>query len=143
VRAQDVSDQPPGTTFTCFAPARPERVWDALTDSELTARYLYGLALHSEWTPGSPIEARAVDERTVFVGGEVLCRHTHSRLSYLLRSGEEDPPVFLTWLVRPSPGGSVVTLQVDEIDSMDCATDTEDVWLPVLAALQSTVTPTT
>lgn len=139
MRAEDVAAEPPGTTFTCFAAARPERVWDTLTDRDLTPHFLYGLALHSQWAPGSPIEARAVDGRTVFVGGEVLCRQTGARLSYLLRSADEDPPVFLTWLLRRCPGGSVVTLQVDEIDSVVCVADTEDVWLPVLAALQRTV----
>ncbi|HEV7205045.1 MAG TPA: SRPBCC domain-containing protein [Jatrophihabitans sp.] len=125
-------------TFSCFAPAHPERVWDALTDAALTGRYLYGLELHSQWQPGSPIEARATDDRTVFVGGEVLCRHTGTRLSYLLRSSAADPPVYVTWLLRSAPGGSVVTLQIDDLDAAACPIDTEDVWLPVLAGLAAT-----
>lgn len=139
MHAKDIADQSQGArTFSCFAAADPDRVWACLTDDALIARYLYGLALHSQWTPGAPIEARATDARSVFVGGEVLCRHVGRRLSYLLRSAEEDPPVYLTWLVRPAPGGSVVTLRIDEVDGVDCPADTEDVWLPVLAGLQRT-----
>lgn len=58
------------------------------------------------------------------------------RLSYLLRAGPGDPPVYLTWRLRRAPGGCVVRLEIDEPEGADSPQDAEDVWLPVLAALQ-------
>jgi hypothetical protein len=57
-------------------------------------------------------------------------------LSYQLQAGPGDPPVYLTWLLRPAPDGCVVRLEVDEPDTADSSQDAEDVWLPVLATLQ-------
>ena len=49
--------------------------------------------------------------------------------------------MYLTWLLRPAPGGCVVRLEVDEVDHADSTEDAEDIWLPVLAALQLLVNP--
>jgi len=62
-----------------------------------------------------------------------VCVHDRERLSYLLRSGPDDPPVYLTWRLRPAAGGCTVRLEVENPDS---AEDAEDVWLPVLGARQ-------
>jgi len=49
--------------------------------------------------------------------------------------------VYLTWLLRPTPGGCTVRLQIDEVDTADSPEGAEDIWLPVLAALQHLLTP--
>jgi hypothetical protein len=69
--------------------------------------------------------------------GRVLCAQPYRRLSYFLRSGPEDPSTYLTWQLRPSPGGSMVHLQVDHAESPDTCEEAENTWLPVLAALQA------
>jgi hypothetical protein len=57
----------------------------------------------------------------------------------VLQSVPTDPPVYLTWLIRPGPGGCTIRLQIDEIDTADSLQ--EDIWLPVLEALQQLVNP--
>ncbi len=49
--------------------------------------------------------------------------------------------MYLTWLLRLAPGGCAVRLEIDEVDTADSAAAAEDVWLPVLAALQLMVDP--
>jgi hypothetical protein len=49
--------------------------------------------------------------------------------------------VYLTWLLRPAPGGCMVRLEIDQVDHADSPGDAEDVWLPVLAGLQLSVNP--
>jgi hypothetical protein len=49
--------------------------------------------------------------------------------------------VYVTWRLRPAPGGCVVRLEVDEADHADSPQDAEDVWLPVLGALQILLQP--
>jgi hypothetical protein len=110
-----------------------------LTDPAETQAYLYDLALDSTWAPDAPIDVRHGDRPALT--GRVLCSRPHERLSYLLQAGPDDPPVFLTWLIRPSPGGCTIRLQIDEIDCADSADDADNTWLPVLAALQKVLAP--
>jgi len=125
--------------FSAHVRGGPGVIWAALTDPGQTAAYLYGLAAHSTWVPGDPIEFRLADR--VEAVGCVLHARSHERLSYLLQAGPGDPPAYLTWLLRPTPGGCVVRLEIDEPDTASTPQDAEDVWLPVLAALQLLVDP--
>ena len=59
----------------------------------------------------------------------------------MLQSVPTDPPAYLTWLIRPGPGGCTIRLQIDELDTADCLQEAEDIWLPVLEALQQLVNP--
>lgn len=112
-------------------------LWAALTDPDQTAAYLYGLAAHSSWVPGDPIEFR-VGGRAAAIG-QVLHARRQERLSYLLRAGPGNPPVYLTWLLRSALGGWTVRLEIDQADHADSLRDAEDVWLPVLGGLQLSV----
>jgi uncharacterized protein YndB with AHSA1/START domain len=125
--------------FAAHLRAEPAVVWAALTDPSQTVGYLYGLAAHTTWVPGDPIEFR-LGARIAAIGHVVHAR-CGERLSYLLQAGPGDSPVYLTWRLRPTSGGSVVRLEVDEVDHADSAQDAEDLWLPVLAALQTLVNP--
>jgi len=126
-------------TFAAWTRADPEVVWTALTDPGQTPEFLYGLAVDSTWIPGSPIGFRCDED--VQVSGRVLCVQRNERLSYVIQSAPTDPPVYLTWLIRPGSGGCTIRLQIDEIDTADSLQDAEDIWLPVLEALQQLVNP--
>ena len=128
-----------GHVFAAHVRADPGLVWTALTDPGQSGAYLYGLAAHSTWIPDARIEFR-LDDR-VELTGTVIHARCHERLSYLLQSGPDDPAVYLTWLLRPASGGCAVRLEIDEVDAADSQKDAEDVWLPVLAALQLLVNP--
>jgi len=126
-------------TFAAWTRADPAVVWTALTEPDQTAAFLYGLAADSTWIPGAPLCFRC--DGDIQVSGRVLCVQRPERLSYVLQSTPDDPPVYLTWLIRPGPGGCTIRLQVDEFDPADSRDDAEDIWLPVLAALQNLVDP--
>jgi uncharacterized protein YndB with AHSA1/START domain len=137
----ELADQRHGPRgFACFSPVQATRVWSALTDPTQTTAYLYGLAVHSSWEPGAAIEVR-YDGRQA-LSGRVLCSRAGERLSYMLRAGADDPPVYLTWLIRARPKGCTIRLEIDEVDDLDDADEAEDTWLPVLAALQHHLQPT-
>jgi len=98
--------------FAAHVRADPGLVWAALTDPGQTTAFLNGLAAHSTWIPGDPIEFR-VGGRTEAIG-RVLHVRCRERLSYL---------------------------QVDEVEHADSPQDAEDLWLPILAALQFLLSP--
>jgi len=118
---------------------RPEVVWTALIDPDRTAVFLYGLAAHSTWIPDAPIYFRCGDRGQLT--GHILHARRNERLSYLLQSGPNDPPVYLIWRIRAPPGGCTIRLEIGEAGTPGPPEDTEDVWLPVLAALQLLVNP--
>ena len=89
--------------FAAHVRADPGLIWAALTDPDQTAAYLYGLAAHSTWAPGDPIEFRLAGR--VEAIGCVLHARCQERLSYLLQAGPGDPPAYLTWLLRPARVG--------------------------------------
>ncbi len=43
--------------FEIYIKTTPERLWEAITDPELRAKYTFGVAVHSDWTPGSRYES--------------------------------------------------------------------------------------
>ncbi len=50
----------PGDTkavFEIFIKTTPERLWEAITDPKLRAKYTFGVETHSDWTPGSTYKA--------------------------------------------------------------------------------------
>src|SRR5215218_8196544 len=43
--------------FEIYIKTTPERLWEAITDSELRQKYNFGVGANSDWTPGSRYEA--------------------------------------------------------------------------------------
>ena len=39
--------------FEIYIKTTPERLWEAITDPEMRAKYSFGVQTHSDWTPGS------------------------------------------------------------------------------------------
>jgi uncharacterized protein YndB with AHSA1/START domain len=56
--------------YEIYIKTTPERLWQAITDPALRAKYSFGVAVHSEWTPGSRHYARTTDA-TVSPGIEI------------------------------------------------------------------------
>jgi len=45
--------------FEVYIKTTPERLWEAITDPRLRAKYSFGVETHSEWTPGSEYKSGA------------------------------------------------------------------------------------
>jgi uncharacterized protein YndB with AHSA1/START domain len=43
--------------FEIFIKTTPERLWEAITDREMRAKYSFGVGTESDWTPGSEYKA--------------------------------------------------------------------------------------
>ncbi|MEA2161349.1 MAG: hypothetical protein QOD66_3729, partial [Solirubrobacteraceae bacterium] len=42
------------TVFETYIKTTPERLWEAITDPAMRARYSFGVRTDSDWAPGSP-----------------------------------------------------------------------------------------
>ena len=48
---------PEDKVFEIYIKTTPERLWEAITDPEMRAKYSFGVETTSDWTPGSSYEA--------------------------------------------------------------------------------------
>jgi uncharacterized protein YndB with AHSA1/START domain len=58
--------------YEIFIKTTPERLWDAITDPEIRAKYNFGAAANSEWKVGSPISVDVTKHGIHLGEGEVL-----------------------------------------------------------------------
>ena len=93
------SDSKPQHVYVAYIKAAPERIWDALTQSELTLQYYFGATVESDWSVGSPY-AYSIDGAEAIIG-TVLEADRPSRLSLTFDAQwdedvSEDPPSQVT-----------------------------------------------
>ncbi|MGD0393498.1 MAG: metalloregulator ArsR/SmtB family transcription factor [Acidimicrobiales bacterium] len=51
-------ENPMEKVFEIYIRTTPERLWEAITDSEIRSKYQFGALVSSDWTPGSHFEMR-------------------------------------------------------------------------------------
>jgi uncharacterized protein YndB with AHSA1/START domain/DNA-binding transcriptional ArsR family regulator len=102
-RAEDDMSDKPTFVYVTYIESTPERVWEALTDADLTASY-WGHSNVSDWQVGSTWEHRRTDGSGIAdVAGAVV---------------ESTPPTRLvtTWAApgaEPAAGPSQVTFEIE------------------------------
>ena len=104
--------------FEIYIKTTPERLWEAITDPRMRAKYSFGVETHSDWTPGSTYKVRA------------------SRSPYDIASGENlevDPPRRLVQSFTAlwsddvkNEGTSRVTWEIEPVGDSCRATVTHD-----------------
>jgi uncharacterized protein YndB with AHSA1/START domain/predicted transcriptional regulator len=58
--------------FEIYIKTTPERLWEAITDPELRAKYSFGVGVSSDWSPGSRYEAAHAQAGIAISEGENL-----------------------------------------------------------------------
>jgi uncharacterized protein YndB with AHSA1/START domain len=58
--------------FEIYIKTTPERLWKAITDTDVRSKYHFGTRHSSDWTPGSRFEMRSPDGTVVLGEGENL-----------------------------------------------------------------------
>ncbi len=67
--------------FEIYIRTSPERLWEAITDSEIRSKYNFGAGIESDWTPGSRYEMGAPAAGRVLGAGRTW-RLTHPGVWY-------------------------------------------------------------
>ncbi|MGI9079420.1 MAG: ArsR/SmtB family transcription factor [Acidimicrobiales bacterium] len=65
-------ETPMEKVFEIYIRTTPERLWEAITDSEIRSKYNFGARITSDWTPGSRMEMATPDGSLVLGEGENL-----------------------------------------------------------------------
>ena len=92
--------------FEIYIKTTPERLWEAITESELRARYNFGVGITSDWTPGSRYESAHPNAPGLVATGENLEVDPPRRLvqSFDAQWGEDvrsEKTSRVTWEIEP------------------------------------------
>ncbi|MCA1458638.1 SRPBCC family protein [Bradyrhizobium sp. BRP22] len=103
----------PEFVYVTYIETTPEKLWEALTDSDFTRRYWFNTEVRSDWKVGSPF-ALVMNGTTTDVG-EILEADRPRRLAYTFKHQlDEDmrnePPTKVAFTLEPH--GSLVKLTV-------------------------------
>lgn len=71
--------------YELYIRTTPDRLWQAITDPEIRARYNFGAGVRSEWTPGATLEQVAPGGHLI-ADGEVLAADPPRRLVHTYRA---------------------------------------------------------
>ena len=99
--------------------AEPSKVWDALTDSEHTQKYMYGCKATSDWEVGTPLLWKGMWEHKemIFVKGNIISIDPGASLAYTTfdpnNTSVEDVPenyLTVTYDLTPQDGKTVLVV---------------------------------
>jgi uncharacterized protein YndB with AHSA1/START domain len=109
--------------FEIYVKATPERLWEAITDPAIRAKYNFGAGAHSDWTVGSRVELRAGE--LVLGEGEVLevdppRTLVHTLLAHFSPEAEAEGTSRVTWEMEPVGDSCRLTLVHDQMRDGAC-----------------------
>ncbi len=127
--------------FEVYIRATPERVWQGITDGELTSRYYFGSTISSDWRQGARFEMRSPDGTEVWIEGEVLEIDPPRRLVQTFRAhwdaemGQQTPSK-VTWEVEPTGPSTRVRVTHEDLTEAAAAQVTMG-WPQILSGLKT------
>jgi uncharacterized protein YndB with AHSA1/START domain len=106
--------------FEIYIKTTPERLWEAITDSEMRRKYTFGVGIDSDWTPGSHYEAVHPNGPTPISEGENLEVDPPRRLvqSFTALWGEDvrsEGTSRVTWEIEPVADSCRLTVTHDQL----------------------------
>ena len=130
----------PEFVYTTYIETTPEKLWQALTDGDLTERYWFGHRVASDWKVGSPYQFAKQGAPSIV--GKVLVSEPHKRLAYSWDPCSSDAKRERTSRVTfdLEPHGRIIKLTVrhDELDEGGkTLRDISGGWPMVIASLKS------
>jgi uncharacterized protein YndB with AHSA1/START domain/DNA-binding transcriptional ArsR family regulator len=109
--------------FEIYIKTTPERLWEAITDPAIRARYNFGAGAHSDWTAGSRVELQAGE--FLLGEGDVLevdppRRLVHTLLAHFSPDAEAEGSSRVTWEIEPVGDSCRLTLVHDQMREGAC-----------------------
>jgi uncharacterized protein YndB with AHSA1/START domain len=101
--------------FEIYIRTTPERLWEAITDGEIRAKYNFGAGAESDWKPGSRYELRHPQGPLLLAEGEVLeaeppLRLVHTMVALWSDEVKSDGTSRVTWDIEPVAAGSTFSV---------------------------------
>lgn len=94
------------------------RVWQTLTNPELTRQYMFGCETVSEWKIGSPLLWKGAADSKIYVKGNIVKLEPERFLRYTIFDPngplEDIPENYLTVTYSLTPKGDSTTLEITQ-----------------------------
>jgi uncharacterized protein YndB with AHSA1/START domain len=107
--------------YTLALAARPDKVWEAITDPTQTRRYFYDLAVRSTWREGARVTYQLPDGHVAMAGSlleyEAPRRFHMTAILQFNRRLREEQASTIAWVVTPRGMGTALTLTHDGLAS--------------------------
>ena len=113
-------ESPMEKVFEIYIKTTPERLWEAITDPDIRAKYNFGAGVRSDWTPGSRVEMGAPNAAGLLGEGEVLevdppRRLVHSMVALWSEEVASEGTSRVTWEIEPVGDSSRLTVTHDQL----------------------------
>ena len=114
-------EQPMEKVFEIYIRTTPERLWEAIVDPEIRAKYNFGAGIHSDWTPGSRFQMNAGPNGEFVLGeGENVEVDPPRRLvqkivALFSDEAKNEGESRITWEIEPIGDSCRVTLTHDQM----------------------------
>ena len=111
-------ERPVEKVYEIYIKTTPERLWQAITDPEIRAKYNFGAAVRSEWTVGSRLEMGAPTAQGLLGEGEILEIDPPRRLVHTMTAlwGDDvkaEGASRVTWEIQPVGDSCQLTVTHD------------------------------
>lgn len=100
------------------------RVWQVLTDSAYTTRYMFGCEIVSDWTIGGRFDWNGAADGVIYVKGQLRAAEADRLLRYTMidpHSSLADVPenyLTMTCELTPDRGGTTLTMQMGDFTTV-------------------------
>jgi uncharacterized protein YndB with AHSA1/START domain len=106
--------------FEIYIKTTPERLWEAITNSEIRSKYNFGARINSDWTPGSRYEQRTPDGSMLLGEGQNLEVDPPRRLVQTMVAlwgddVKQEGTSRITWEIEPVGDSCRLTVTHDQL----------------------------
>jgi uncharacterized protein YndB with AHSA1/START domain/DNA-binding transcriptional ArsR family regulator len=132
------TDQAPAHVYEIYIRATPERIWQALTDPDMTELYYFNSRVASDWQVGSPYSL--TNERGTAVEGEIVAIDPPRLLVQTWHAVFADiPETTVTWTITQVGDACKLTVQHGGIDPANTVVSQglASAWAQLLSSLKS------
>jgi uncharacterized protein YndB with AHSA1/START domain len=116
---KDRLEHPMEKVFEIYIKTTPDRLWEAITNSDIRAKYNFGAGVHGDWTPGSRLEM-SHPKGGLLGDGEVLevdppRRLVHTMTALWSDDVRSEGSSRVTWEIEPVGDSCRLTLTHDQL----------------------------
>ena len=113
-------EQPMEKFFEIYIKSTPERLWEAITDPQIRAKYQFGAGAESDWTPGSRYELTHPGGDRPLAAGENVVVEPPRRLVQTMHTlwseeAEREGTSRVTWEIEPVGDSCRLTVTHDQL----------------------------
>ena len=138
---EDSAMSDPKHVYELFIRTTPERLWEALTNPELTKQYFFSMAVEADWSAGAQYVYRAPDGAAVLTG-EIVESDPPRRLvtrgiNALDEAAAQELPSTVTWEIEPRGDVCKLTVTHDVDGAPRTSALVKGGWPVILSSLKS------